>query len=188
MKNNGIATAAAASAHFNHTPSNADNIVLEYKNHPAYVLFISSLRANHTKIKYDGCLQKYLKNPCNKNAASLSDILAKDPKVIQGGIIQQLIEMKEKNFSSSTLSVHIQVYASSGIYAYTTFCTPDCGQAIDRYLEYRKRIDNSISFDPHIDQWISSDPNALLITRLFDLEDFPNCSSNFVKRSKNQCL
>lgn len=111
MKNKGVANAASAvaapAAHFNHTPSNADKLVLEYENHPAYALFISSLRANHTKIKYDRCLQKYLKHACNRNAASLSDILAKDPKVIELEIIQQLMEMKGKNFSSSTLSVHI---------------------------------------------------------------------------------
>ena len=38
MKNKGVAyaasTAASASADFSHTPSNADKIVLEYKNHP----------------------------------------------------------------------------------------------------------------------------------------------------------
>ncbi len=108
MKNKGVANTAADAAHFNHTTSNANKLVLEYKNHPAYVLFISSLRANYTKIKYDGCLQKYLKHPCNKNVAtSLSDILSKDPKVIEGEIIQQLIEMKGENFSCSTLSVHI---------------------------------------------------------------------------------
>jgi integrase len=78
----------------------------------------------------------------------------------------------------------IRVYASSKRYAYTTFCSPECAQAIDSYLEYRKRIDNSISLDPHTDQWISSDPNALLITRLFDIEDVPNRSSNFKKQSK----
>ena len=64
MKNKGVANAAAAN--FNHTSPNADKLVLDYKNHPAYVLFISSLKSNHTKIKYDGCLQKYLKQPCNK--------------------------------------------------------------------------------------------------------------------------
>jgi len=280
MKNKGVANTAAAAAaaaaatHFNHTSPNANKLVLDYKNHPTYVLFKSSLRANLTKIKYDGCLQKYLKHPCNKNVASLSDILAKDPKVIEGEIIQQLIEMKGENFSYSTLSVHmaalyhflsinditlnrkklskfvgeqenkyeyrgythdeisnllslcdgrgkvivllmastgmrvgalpelklkhikryrvgnnnhvyrIQVYASSKKYAYITFCSPECAKAIDSYLEYRKRIDNSISFDPHTDQWISSDPNTLLITRLFDIEDVPNCSSNFKKQSK----
>ena len=76
MKNKGVANAgfaaAAASAHFNHTPYNADKLVLEYKSHPAYVLFISSLNSNHTKIKYEGCLQKYLKHPFNRNAVSLS--------------------------------------------------------------------------------------------------------------------
>lgn len=107
MKNKGVANAAAAAANFNHTSPNADKLVLDYKNHPAYVLFISSLRANLTKIKYDRCLQKYLKHHCNNNVASLSDILSKDPKVIEGEIIQQLMEKKGENFSFSTLSVHI---------------------------------------------------------------------------------
>ncbi len=90
MKNKGVTNAATATAtaYFNHNPSNANKLVLEYKNHPAYVLFISSLKSNYTKIKYDGCLQKYLKHPCNNNAAALSDILSKDPKVIEGEIIQ----------------------------------------------------------------------------------------------------
>lgn len=60
MKNKGVANAASGAAsaavHFSHTPSIANKLVLGYKNHPAYALFISSLRANHTKIKYDGCL------------------------------------------------------------------------------------------------------------------------------------
>jgi hypothetical protein len=109
LKNNNIATTVSAPAT---TPSpihnsNTNKLTLDYKNHPAYVLFISSLKANYTKIKYDGCLQKYLKLPCNTSIASLSDILPKDPKVIEKEIIHHLIEMKGKNFSYSTMSVHV---------------------------------------------------------------------------------
>ena len=78
----------------------------------------------------------------------------------------------------------IQVYASSKKYTHTTFCTPECAQSIDNYLQYRKRIDKSISFDSRTDQWVSSDPNTLLISRLFDIEEIPCCSSNFSKLSK----
>ena len=259
-------------------PSNnsSNNISLNYKNHPSYTLFISSLKSEYTQIKYDGCLQRYLKHSCNKDIISLSDILSKEPKIIENEIIQQLIEMKKNNFSYSTMSVHIaslyhffsindivlnrkklskfvgeqenkyeyrsytreeisnllslcdergkvivllmastgmrvgalpeiklkhlkrikidnnnntyiyqiQVYAHSKKYAYKTFCTPECAQAIDRYLEYRKKIDKSISFDSHTDQWISSDPNTLLITRLFDIDNIPFCASNFKELSK----
>jgi len=44
-------------------PSNnsSNNISLNYKNHPSYILFISSLKSEYTQIKYDGCLQRYLK-------------------------------------------------------------------------------------------------------------------------------
>ena len=227
------------------TSTSDNNLSLNYKNHPSYTLFISSLKSEYTKIKYDGCLQRYLKHSCNKDMISLSEILSKEPKIIENEIIQQLIEMKKENFSYSTLSVHIaalyhffsindiilnrkklskfvgeqenkyeyrsytreeisnllslcdergkvivllmastgmrvgalpeikikhlkrikidknnntyiyqiQVYANSKKYAYKTFCTPECAQAIDRYLEYRKKIDKSISFDFQTDQW-----------------------------------
>jgi hypothetical protein len=45
MKNKGVAdTAFADAVHYNLTPSNANKLILEYENHLAYVLFISSLR------------------------------------------------------------------------------------------------------------------------------------------------
>ncbi len=34
-------------------------LMLNYKNHPAYALFVSSPKSRHTRIKYDGCLQGY---------------------------------------------------------------------------------------------------------------------------------
>ena len=78
----------------------------------------------------------------------------------------------------------IQVYASSKKYSYITFCTPECAQAIDNYIEYRKRIDKTISFYSQTDQWVSTDPNTLLISRLFDIENIPYCSTNFEKLSR----
>ena len=87
--------------------SSSNNLILNYKNHPSYTLFISSLKSVYTKIKYEGCLQRYLKHSCNKDIISLSDILSKEPKIIENEIIQQLIEMKKDNFSYSTMSVHI---------------------------------------------------------------------------------
>jgi integrase len=86
---------------------NNNNLILNYKNHPSYILFISSLKSNYTKIKYDGCLQKYLKHYCNKNIVSISEVFSKDSKVIENEIIQQLIEMKKGKSSYSTRSVHI---------------------------------------------------------------------------------
>ncbi len=91
----------------NNTLLNIQNLTIDYKNHSAYLLFISSLKSNHTKIKYDGCLQKYLKYSCNSRISSLSDILSKDSKIIENEIIQQLIEMKKENLSYSTMSVYI---------------------------------------------------------------------------------
>lgn len=107
MKNDNAATTVSAPAITTTSPidtSNANKLTLDYKNHPAYVLFISSLKANYTKIKYDGCLQKYLKLPSNTSITSLSDILSKDPKVIEKEIITQLIEMKRANFSFNFVS------------------------------------------------------------------------------------
>ena len=60
------------------TSNGNNNLILNYKNHPSYTLFISSLKSKYTKIKYDGCLQKYLKHLCNKDINSLSDILSKE--------------------------------------------------------------------------------------------------------------
>jgi hypothetical protein len=82
-------------------------ILLNYKNHPAYTLFISSLKAHYTKLKYDGCLQKYLKHPSNINLDSLDLILKKDSKVIESGITQQLIEMRNSGMAYSTAVVHL---------------------------------------------------------------------------------
>lgn len=93
----------------NHKDSNITTppILLNYKNHPAYILFISSLKANYTKLKYDGCLQKYLKHPSNINLDSLDIILKKDSKVIESEITQQLIEMRNSGMAYSTAVVHL---------------------------------------------------------------------------------
>ncbi|MGN6630256.1 MAG: hypothetical protein ACTHKJ_10365, partial [Candidatus Nitrosocosmicus sp.] len=205
--------------------NNQNKLLSEYRNYPSYILFISSLKSDHTKLKYDTCLQKYLKHSYNSNVESLFDVLSKDPKVIENDIIQQLIEMRKNDFSFSTISVYvsalyhffsindiilnrkkmskfigeqnnkyeyrsytreeisdllslcdergkvivllmastgirvggipelklkhlkrcqidnnlhiyqIQVYASSKKYTYKTYCTPECAQAIDKYLE-----------------------------------------------------
>jgi integrase len=82
-------------------------LLSSYKQHKAYILFISSLRSNYTKIKYDGCLQKYLKIITNTTLTSLDQVLAKSPKVIESEIIDHLIEMKNKGLSFSTLSVYV---------------------------------------------------------------------------------
>ncbi len=85
----------------------SSQLISNYKHHKAYILFISSLRSKYTKIKYDGCLQKYLKISTNKSLTSLDQILKKDPKVIESEIIEQLVEMKNNGMSFSTLSVHL---------------------------------------------------------------------------------
>jgi integrase len=86
---------------------NSSSLLSNYRNEKAYILFISSLKSKYTKIKYDGCLQKYLKFEGNRTLTSLDQVLKKDPKIIEGEIIEQLIEMKNKRMSFSTLSVHL---------------------------------------------------------------------------------
>ena len=49
MKNNNVIAVAATSTTY--TSPKINKPTLDYKNHPAYVLFISSLKANYTKIK-----------------------------------------------------------------------------------------------------------------------------------------
>ncbi len=68
---------------------------------------MSSLRSRHTKIKYDGCLQKYLNSAANRSLESLDQILGKESKIIESEIIGQLIEMKSQGMSFSTLSVYL---------------------------------------------------------------------------------
>ncbi len=75
--------------------------------HPAYSLFISSLRSNPTKIKYDGCLQKYLRLPIHNSLESMDQVLEKNPKVIESEITQQSSEMKNAGSSYSTVMVHL---------------------------------------------------------------------------------
>ncbi|TVP40712.1 site-specific integrase [Candidatus Nitrosocosmicus arcticus] len=82
-------------------------VLANYKTHPAYSLFISALRSKHTKIKYDGCLQKYLRLSIHKSLDSLDQVLQKNSKVIESEITQQLIEMKNAGSSYSTVSVHL---------------------------------------------------------------------------------
>lgn len=94
------------------------SLISNYKQHKAYILFTSSLRSKHTKIKYDGCLQKYLKFQANRSLTSLDQVLKKDPKVIEGEIIEQLIEMKNKGMSFSTLSVHL-----AAMHSFFQICT-----------------------------------------------------------------
>lgn len=103
--------------------------------------------------------------------------------------IGSLPELKLKHLKRCQIddNLHIyqiQVYTSSKKYTYKTFCTPECAQAIDKYLEYRKKVDKSLSFNTETEQWVSSDPNTLLISKLFDIDDVPSCSSSFKDRSK----
>ncbi len=82
-------------------------LLANYKTHPAYSLFISALRSKHTQIKYEGCLQKYLRLPIHRSLESLDEILEKNPKVIESEITQQIVEMKNAGSSYSTVSVHL---------------------------------------------------------------------------------
>jgi hypothetical protein len=56
----------------------------------------------------------------------------------------KLKHLKRFNIDNNIFIYQIQIYASSKKYTYKTYCTPECAQAIDKYLEYRKRIDKSI--------------------------------------------
>ncbi len=83
--------------------SQQNQLLMNYKNHRLYVLFISSLRAEYTKIKYDGCLKKYLRSPVNCNLLNMDQILRKEPKIIEIELTQMLIDMKNSGMSYSTL-------------------------------------------------------------------------------------
>lgn len=248
--------------------SNSSPLLSNYRDEKAYILFISSLKSKYTKIKYDGCLQKYLKFEANRSVTSLDQVLKKDPKVIEGEIIEQLIEMKNKGMSFSTLSVHlaamhsffsindisinirklsrfvgeqeskyeyrpytheeiakllalcdergkaivmllsstgmrvgaipelklrhikrynlpneshvyrIMVYPNSKKSKHITFCTPECAQLLDEYLEYRNRIiQNNVRRDYEKGEW--GPPDAYLITRQFDMNEVPSSSDIF---------
>jgi hypothetical protein len=96
----------------------------------------------------------------------------------------KLKHIKRCRIDNNNHIYQIQVYASSKKYKHTTFCTPECAQAIDNYLQYRKRIDKSIYFDSQTDQWISRDPNTLLISRTFLIitSNFTNNIANILQR------
>ena len=248
----------------------SSQLLSSYREHKAYCLFISALRSNYTKIKYDGCLQKYLKADANKSISTLDKILSKDPKLIEIEIINQLIEMKSQGRSFSTLSVHLaalhsffsindisinvkklyrfvgeqenkyefrsythdeigkllslcdergkaivmllastgirvgaipelklkhlkrydlsngshvyrlMVYPNSRKFRHVTFCTPECAQTIDEYLEYRNRIiQNNLIRSSETGDW--GPPEAYLITRQFDMSHVPFSSYIFKK-------
>lgn len=90
----------------------SNDLLSNYKTHKSYDIFISSLRSKHTRIKYDGCLQKYLKLPENEVFSSLEQIVKKDSKLIENEIIGQLIEMKRAGLSYSTLAVYLAAITS----------------------------------------------------------------------------
>lgn len=46
-------------------------LLMNYKKHSSYSLFISSLRASDIKIKYDGYLKKYLRLPDNYHLSNM---------------------------------------------------------------------------------------------------------------------
>lgn len=250
--------------------SQQNQLVMNYKKHRSYVLFISSLRAEYTKIKYDGCLKKYLRLPVNSNLSNMDQILRKDPKIIEMELTHLLIDMKNSGMSYSTLSVHlaalysyfaindiplnrkklskfvgeqenkyeyrsythdeisrllslcdergkvmvllltstgmrigalpgielkhlkryslhngyhvyrIVVYPTSKKYRYITFCSPECAEAIDSYLDLRKRIVHKhLKINPETGEW--EPPELLLLTKLFDTNHVPFSSNVYMK-------
>lgn len=251
--------------------SNQPNqLLMDYKKHSSYILFISSLRAECTKIKYDGCLKKYLKFPANNHLSSMDQILEKTPRKIEMELTQQLIDMKNEGMSYSTLSVHlaalynffsinditlnrnklskfvgeqenkyeyrsythdeisrllslcdergkvivlllastglrigalpgiklkhlkrynlgnghhvyrIVVYATSRKYRYITFCSPECAEFIDSYLELRKKIvQHNLTINPETREW--EPPELFLLTKLFDINNVPFSSNIHMK-------
>ncbi len=66
--------------------SQQNQLLMNYKKHRSYVLFISSLRAEYTKIKYDGCLKKYLRSPVNCNPFEYGPNTKKGPENHRDGV------------------------------------------------------------------------------------------------------
>ncbi len=63
----------------------------------------------------------------------------------------------------------ITVHVNSKKDRYTTFCTPECAQAIDTHLNLRKQYDENLKQHPDSGNWLTSETN--LIIRSFNRED-----------------
>ncbi len=74
----------------------------------------------------------------------------------------------------------IVVYAKSKKSRYITFCSPECAEAIDSYLELRKKIvPKQLKLNPETGEW--EPPELFLLTRLFDNNSVPFSSDVYTK-------
>lgn len=85
---------------------------------------------------------------CNSNVESLSDILSKEPKVIENDIIQHLIEMRKDDYSFSTISVYVsalyQFFSINDIILNRKKMSKFIGEQNNKY-EYRSYTREEIS-------------------------------------------
>lgn len=59
----------------------------------------------------------------------------------------------------------IQVYANSRKWRYTTYCTPECRQMVDTYLDYRRRLGENITDETPLIRELFSPSNPFVINR-----------------------
>lgn len=84
----------------------------------------------------------------------------------------KLKHLKRWNIDSSSRHIYqIKVYANSPKYRYNCYTTPEAAEAIDRYLEQRKRCGDNIKQDTESGNWLPSD--SFLIIQNFSKENYP---------------
>lgn len=76
----------------------------------------------------------------------------------------------------------IQVYANSRKWRYTTYCTPECRQAVDTYLEYRRRLGENITNETPLIRELFSPSNPFIINRP------KRCTDEMVSQSLEKAL
>ena len=71
------------------------------ENHKAYVNFVSSLKSPITRKAYVTLLKKYLRSP-SISFSTFDELLGRDPRTMEQGIIELLIDMRHRKELSYT--------------------------------------------------------------------------------------
>ena len=88
----------------------------------------------------------------------------------------KLKHLKRHDLEDGKYVYRIKVYATSKKARYFTFCTPECANAIDNYLSYRKRVDRSLVQDMNTKNW--GPDETYIFTKLFDIDESSFPSNN----------
>lgn len=88
----------------------------------------------------------------------------------------KLKHLKRHDLEDGKYVYRIKVYATSKKARYFTFCTPECANAIDNYLSYRKRLDRSLVQDMNTKNW--GPDETYIFTKLFDIDESSFPSNN----------